>query len=75
MFQSIYKHRIGSENENDADFNELDENAKYTVLVENTGVWSPFKGLLNQNTVRGDPEGNLKYRVVNVGIVDVSHIH
>ena len=75
VFQSIYKHRIGYEKENDVDFSEPEESTKYTVLVEKTGVWSPFKGLLNENTVRGDPEGNLKNRELSVGVVNVSHIN
>ena len=72
VIQSIYKHRIGSENEDKDDFIELDDNAKYTVKVENTAIWTPFKGLLDQVKVRGYEAGNLKNKKIVIGIVNVS---
>ncbi|CAG2177368.1 unnamed protein product, partial [Oppiella nova] len=70
VIQSIYKHRIGSENEDKNAFNEVEDNPEFKVLVENTAIWSPFKGLLDQGKVLGYEEGNLKNRDLVVGIVN-----
>ena len=72
VFQSIYKHRIGSENEKQNDFIQWNPNAQYTVLVENTATWSPFKGLLNEALIRSYEAGNLKNAPLKIGIVNVS---
>lgn len=74
VFQTIYKHRIGSENERENQFVELDSNAKYKVMVENTATWSPFKGLLNEALIRSYEEGNLKNAPLKIGLVNVSTV-
>ncbi|CAG2119356.1 unnamed protein product, partial [Medioppia subpectinata] len=66
VIQSLYKHRIGSEKEKEDDFTELEDNPQYKVVVENTGIWTPFKGYLHIATVLGYEEGNLKNRPITV---------
>ena len=72
VFQNIYKHRVGSENEDEDDFVAVEPTAEYKVLVENTAFWSPFKGFLNEQKIRADNDGNLKNAQIVVGIVHVS---
>jgi hypothetical protein len=76
VVQSFYKHRIGSEKEKEEDFPQLYRNGdpEYKVVVEDTGLWSPFKGLLQISSVIAAVDGNLKNRIVNIGIVNVRHL-
>ena len=74
VFQNIYKHRVGAENEDEDDFVAVEPTAEYTVLVENTAFWSPFKGLIisREDKIRTNDDGNLKNAPLVVGIVHVS---
>ncbi|XP_054158480.1 ionotropic receptor 93a-like, partial [Oppia nitens] len=69
VVQSFYKHRIGSENENKDDLTEIEDNPQYKIIVERTGLWSPFKGMLQEGKVLGYSDGNLKNLEIIIGIV------
>lgn len=71
--QSYYKHRLGYEQQSKQEFPQIDLHnpGEFKVVVEDAGHWTPYKGLLVSKEAMS--EGNLKGRVVKVGIVHVSN--
>lgn len=50
--------------------NDEDRDNPFRVTITNTGKWTPFKGLLQEEETLKVPTGNLKGRQVRIGIIN-----